>query len=121
MENKTSDEMGLFQYEWIVVLSLISFMAILMKLGWNAPEDRWPEKEGVLVAKPVEFVVVCLEGAVEKAGRHHFPQGTTLRNALEKVVLLPEADLSKLDLDQVLKRRQKIKVPFTNKKLSKKS
>lgn len=108
---------NLYPHEWMAVMALLLFLAVLIQFAWNAPETRWPDKEGKPVSIPFEQVVVSITGAVTKEGRYHFPAGITVGEALEKIELLPEASVEKLDLKKPLKRGQRIKIP--QKKLAK--
>lgn len=68
----------------------------------------------------MKAIVVTIEGAVAKPGRYHFKKGTTLKDVLSSIELLPEADVSKMNMEQVLKKCRKIKIPFKKTKGRKK-
>lgn len=57
-------------------------------------------------------IFVHIDGAVEEPGVYEFPAGQRLFGALELVGVLPEADLSSLNLASVLRDAQKIHVPL---------
>jgi hypothetical protein len=107
---KSSDELR--SHEWIAVAILLLFMCMLSKLAWNAPDSRWPERDGKPVATPQEQIVITLSGAIEKEGRYHFPKGVTLGQVLAAVPLKENADLRKFNLAKELKRGQKIRIPY---------
>jgi hypothetical protein len=106
-----SHEKELQPHEWMAVCGLLLFIAVLIKFAWNAPDSRWPQRAGVKVSAPKEMVVVNIRGEVMQAGRYHYEAGTTLGEALKKVELKPDADVSKMALTKPLKRGQRINVP----------
>lgn len=102
---------NLHPHEWMAVMALLLFLAVLIQSAWRAPDSRWPEKEGRALAAPHEQLVVTFTGAIAKEGRYHFKAGTTLGEALKEIELLPEANTSKMALEKPLKRSQRIRIP----------
>lgn len=98
-------------YEWVVIVLILAVLLISTKIALNAPDQRWPTKEGNPVPAPQEQLVISITGAVLNEGRYHFEKGTTLRQALQQVKLTPDADISRLFLDKELKRGQKVRIP----------
>ena len=102
---------NLYPHEWMAVMGLMLFLAILIHFAWIAPDTRWPERDGRAIDAPHALVVVTFSGAIAKEGRYHFKAGTTLGDALNTVELLPEANISKMPLEKPLKKGQRIKIP----------
>lgn len=84
-------------------------MLFLAKIAWQAPESRWPQEKRLKDIQEQQ-IVVQFSGALNHEGRYHFFQGTTLGQALESLSLDSESDISKLDLNKVLKCGQHVKI-----------
>jgi hypothetical protein len=110
------NDQGLNSYEWIAALSILLFIAILCVIAWNAPENRWPKKQGIDIPSPKALITIYLSGAIKNPGRYHFEEGENLRECLQKIELSEDADIEKLALDKPLKRGQRIKIPKKKKK-----
>ncbi len=70
------------------------------------------EEASVDVPKAPPPIFVHIDGAVEKPGVYEVPAGQRLFGALELAGVLPEADLSSLNLASVLRDAQKVHVPI---------
>lgn len=55
--------------------------------------------------------VVHVDGAVEKPGVYKLPSGSRVNDVIEQAVALPDADLSALNLAEILKDQKKLVVP----------
>lgn len=96
--------------EWIAVFILAGGFLFLSKNGLQAPQGRWPMAEGEAIEKPAALIVVSVKGAVTHPGLYHFKEGTKMSEVLEVVGVEEEADLSKLDLNQKVKKGQKLTI-----------
>lgn len=103
-------------HEWIALATFFLILALISKIAWNAPANRWPQKERLPVLPPQEQIVITISGAVNQEGRYHFPKGTTIKEALEEVQIKPDADLSKLQFEKPLKTGQRLKIPHKKQK-----
>lgn len=81
--------------------------AVLRPVGVVEEADAAP----VEVEEIPEMIFVHIAGAVEKPGVYEVPSGQRLFQALEMVGLLPDADLSSMNLASALRDSQKIYVP----------
>jgi hypothetical protein len=100
----------LYPREWLAILTLLSFLLLLAKIAWQAPESRWPQNKGLPFPPPEHQIVLHISGALEQEGRYHFDRGTTLGKALEALSLNSEADISNLDLNRVLKSGDHVRI-----------
>lgn len=96
--------------EWIAVFILAGSFLFLSKNGLQAPQGRWPVVEGSPIEKPVALIVVNVKGAVTHPGLYHFKEGTKMSEVLEAAGIEEDADLSKLDLNQEVKKGQKLTI-----------
>jgi len=81
--------------------------AVLQPVGVVEEADAAP----VEVEETPEMIFVHIAGAVEKPGVYEVSSGQRLFQALELVGLLPDADLSSMNLASVLRDSQKVYVP----------
>lgn len=109
-------QLDLRRREWLAVCTIIVLMALFANWSLRAPASRWPKSQGVPLCRPEEQVVMRIRGAVHLPGRYHFPVGTTVEQALLVAGPLPEADTSRLDLEQPLKHGQSLVIPKKKKK-----
>jgi hypothetical protein len=106
-------------HEWVAISAIMSLLMALTLLNFLR-SDRAPP----LTKAPPHFIVdqkieVFVEGAVEKPGRLIVVKGKRVKEILDEVHLLPEADVSKLNLDAKARRGQRIRVPYQKLKKSK--
>lgn len=118
---KTKNLLELKLYEKATVLTFLACLSLLCLYALKAPEERWPHDKH---PERKRQIVVTITGEIENEGRYHFEQGTTLRDALQGLILKPEIQ-THLKLDLPLKAGQKIRIKkekkIINKRSSKKS
>lgn len=105
--NKTLD---LRRREWVAVILLAAGFLFLSKSSLQTPESRWPTVQGKPIKKPASLFVIRVQGAVEKPGVYQFAKGTTIGEVLKMCGVLSEANLKGIDLNQPIKKGQKLTV-----------
>lgn len=98
---------GLKFYEKATVTVFLNCLFLLSIYALRAPQERWPHSK---YPERKKQIVVIITGEVNNQGRYHFDQGTTLKEALKSVSLKNEASVNHLNLDQILKPGQKIRI-----------
>lgn len=106
--------------ETISVLILVALLGAMTLHALKVSVNEFT-LETQLQSRAIQAVVVTIEGAVVKPGRYHFKKGASVKEVLDSIELLPEADDSKINKDQVLKKSRKIKIPFKKPKGRKKA
>ena len=106
-------------HEWLAVIIIVSLLIVLTLI------THFSESKPVITNHP-HYIVdqkieVFVEGAVEEPLRLIVTKGTRVEEVLEKVKLLPEADLSKLKLQAKVRRGQHIRIPQKKKRVRKSS
>lgn len=103
-----------------VVLGVILVCAILFGAGYKVSEVRIrstlkpvisQESTNPLKEEKPREVTVHVTGAVEKPGVYTFPEGSRVMDSIYKAVPLKEADLSYINLAEVLADQQQVTVP----------
>lgn len=98
---------SLLPREWIAIFLIISFAFLLLFLGIHKNNDlkgeSFPEIQN-------QFVVIKIEGAVQKPGKYHVLEGIKVKEAIQKAYPLPDSDLERFKHDQIIKKGMKIKV-----------
>lgn len=107
--------------EWLVVMVIVLFILYLTRVASHAPQNRWPEKQGLGLQLPEEQIVITVAGAVEVEGRYHFNKGATVGEVLTALKLKENADIGKLPLNQKVKKGQKLRIPTKKAKKHNKS
>lgn len=105
-------------HEWLAVVILAAILFLFALFTRFSSESSWPpatEGPHHIVDQKIELFV---EGAVERPGRLITVKGKRVKEILEEVRPLPEADLSKLKLESKVRRGQHIRVPLKKRKNS---
>lgn len=92
--------------------SVLVFVAMALALSLHAL--RVTSNEVILEQFPsnaIQEIVITIEGAIAEPGRYHFKKGVKIREVLGSVQLLDDADISRLNLDQSIKKGRKLKIP----------
>lgn len=96
--------------EWGALSVVIGLCFLVIPSCWCYPSHETGQKS-IEKEKPHSFSYIRLEGAIGKKGLVRISKGRSLESILKYADLLPEADLSKLNL-QGSPRSKKIYVPF---------
>jgi hypothetical protein len=110
MQN-SHDKPTLKIHEWLAVMLIIGLLAFLTAISWVNQKYPSTIETGAPHFIASQELDITVQGAVEHPGRHIVKKGTTVREALALVGVLPEADLRRLKLDAKVRRNQVIKVP----------
>lgn len=102
---------GLLVHEWLSIAAIIGLLAILTALScFSIPTSLPPDTAHPhYISEPT--IEVCVEGAVAHPGKIRVEKGSTLRQVLEQAILLPEADVKRLNLESKVRRNKVIKIP----------
>ena len=104
---------GLKFQEQAAAALFLCIIFILILFALRVPEDRWPRAKLIKKTVPSQ-IVVWFSGAFEQEGRYHFPQGTTLREALRTLEIKDYSHIEESRLDRPLKTGQRIKIKKMN-------
>lgn len=91
-------------YVLVTFFGLMCFHSLRVTLREKAPFDS--------SSCATQIIVISVEGAVEFPGRYHFKKGTKIGEVLKQIPLQEQADLSRLNLDRVILKSRKLKIPF---------
>ncbi|WP_029905492.1 MAG0490 family ComEA-like DNA-binding protein [Mycoplasmopsis opalescens] len=95
-----------------IILGVV-FGIVVLSITYGGQKDfirQIDDKQSSITYQPKIFEVK-IYGAVEKPDTYTFNKNTDTRSALVKARLLPQADISQLDLDYVLFKNSSIYVP----------
>lgn len=102
----------LYIHEWMAVLFFIALMFVLTISTHSCSSDSTAQsKETTPHYVTSQNIEVFVEGEVEFCGRHEIKRGAKLKDLLLLVKPKPDADLSKIKLNTLLRKGQKIKIP----------
>ncbi len=102
----------LYIHEWMAVIFFIAIMLLLTVSTHSCSSDSTAQsKEEIPHYVTSTNIEVFVEGEVEFPGRFEIKRGAKLKDLLLLVKPKQEADLSKLKLNVVLRKGQKIKIP----------
>lgn len=62
--------------------------------------------------KPTKKICVSVKGAVAHPNKYFFNEGVKIRDVFKKVRVLPSADITKIDFNEVLTKNRTITVPY---------
>jgi DNA uptake protein ComE-like DNA-binding protein len=96
--------------EWVAVFILLAGFLFLSKGAFQAPNGRWPMAKGEPIEKPSSLIVIRVQGAVQKPGVYQFRAGTKIAEVLQACEVKDEANLTKIDMEQPVKKGQKLTV-----------
>jgi protein involved in polysaccharide export with SLBB domain len=96
--------------EWLVIFIIIAILGLVVFVTLIQNSSSLPAT-GIAHEPLPSTIEVHIEGAVRHPGLYVFPVGTRLEEALEQAEPLPEAHLSRLKKQRILRDGQKIKVP----------
>ena len=102
----------LYIHEWMAVIFFIALMFILTISTHSCSSDSTAQSKETTphyITNP--NIEVFIEGEVEFPGRHEIKRGSKLKDLLLLVKPKPEADLSKIKLNALLRKGQAIKIP----------
>lgn len=97
--------------EWVAVFLMIALLAGMTIKSIKNQESIWPHHFGQKVATPYKIITVNIRGAVKNPGRYHLAEGAKLQELIEAAVPEENADLSRLEQAQALKKGQRVYVP----------
>lgn len=92
--------------------TLLILMGVMAAIGFNAWMTPLHEEELLSFKESLSEVVVNIQGAVAHPGRYKVKIGTPVKEAIELAKVLPEANLSRVKLDNEIVKARSIKVPF---------
>lgn len=98
--------------EWVLFFSFLSILLslfIISKMTSARSLDRLRDMPAAPL--PIEMISVEIVGCVQKPGTYSLPKGTTAQLALRKARLKPFADLSAINLNQILEYSCQLDVP----------
>lgn len=103
------------QFLILIVVSVILFTAGYQFAGSERdPVELVGPSSAEATREGTELVVVHVDGAVEKPGLYKLPPNSRVNDAIEQAIALPDADLSALNLAQLLEDGRKLVVPRKN-------
>lgn len=107
--------------EWIAFSLFLVITTTLTAVAYvnRTPELPYTSPDAVYISKPE--IHVSVNGAVKYPQSIILRKGATLRDLLEQVELTPEADITALNQDKVLRKGQKVKIPCKKKGRAKKA
>src|SRR5262249_26258947 len=104
------DRPALYLHEWLAIATIISLLIALTALTHFTKSPDLPQIEAShYILEPK--IEVFVDGAVERPGRLIVNKGTKVKELLDQVGLLPEANTSKLKLEAKVRRGQHLRVP----------
>lgn len=111
MPNNDQEKPHLPIHEWVAVVTILGFMAILTGLTAFDSSPSSPVITGVPHYLTDPNIEVYIQGAVERSGVYTVPRGALVSDLLELAKPEGDADLTKLKLQSKLRKGQLVKVP----------
>lgn len=98
-------------HEWIMIVLFCGVLITLSGIAFSRQSSERRIDVSLLEQAKPSVLHVSVSGAVLNPGRIELPPGSTVRDLLDKVGVLPEADLSRFRMHGKVKRGQRIVVP----------
>ena len=104
-------------YVAMFLLNLAVVLGVIYLLRREAPREilvtqPLPRPTTPAISKPIAHIMVLVAGAVNHPGTLELTSPARVADALQQAGLLPEADLSTINLTQVLQEGDTIRVPI---------
>ena len=112
MQPNFRNEPRLYPYEWAIVLLFCGSVSLLAAYSYVMAEYETPVELGEAGWVKSSLLTLSIAGAVSQPGDYQIERGSTVREALEMASPLAEADLSRINLDKKIIRKQRIYVPL---------
>lgn len=98
-------------HEWLAVIAFCLIMLALTALALFRVPTYHLEPSGSIHYLVAQQIEVTITGAVEHPGSFQMPTGSRVADLLERAKPLPEANLSKVNLNSKLRDGRTIKIP----------
>lgn len=123
MESGSDSAKHLPVHEWLAIASILLMLGTLTTIILLSGDPEIPSQLGTPQYTVAQEIEVFVKGAVENPRKLYLKRGAVLRDLLDQIVLLPEADLRRLNLDRKLRNGSVVKIPVrkTKRKTAKKS
>lgn len=96
----------LYPYEWLAVVAISAFIATISVTAYLRETDLPIYQDAA-----ADTIDIYVKGAVTKEAIYHVRKNASLEEILAEIELKPDADLSSLKLDKILRHGQTVMIP----------